>query len=398
MLEQKSMFTKVPLMIFIFFVFLLTIFGWVICRQTAQIMKKQMGDKCIGIATAVATLIEQDVEAYKQLIDTLDTGSEYYEQLKTSLERIRLGSEDNIAFLYAEIRISDSEMMYIVDSEPTGSDNFLPTGSVEPITDTRRIAYDTQSPYTGDFLTTVWGTLLSAYAPVTDQSTGEFIGLVGVDVSIEQYNAVMYNQYFIIIGSISILTLMIATLLMLSSGKVERMIVRDNLTGVYNRAYFIRLLKSHVREAQKKRLPLTVFMADLDHFKVINDTYGHPFGDIVLERVCNTISEVLRKTDCFARYGGEEFVAVFPGLGKDSAANVIHRIRQRVEATPIFNPEQNKNVYITISIGVTYLIDGQTADDLLSMADKALYHAKITRNTVFFYLGDMAPVGEDKTG
>ena len=389
LLEQKSMFTKMLFIIFAFFTLLLMVFGWIIYNQTAQTMKKQMGNKCLGIATAVATLIEQDAEGYEQFIDTLDTDSEYYIQLKADMEKIRFGNEENIAFLYTEIRASDTEMMYILDGEIAGTDTYSPVGTIEPLTDTRRTAYDTQSAYVGDFVTTVWGGLLSAYAPVTNPDTGEFIGLVGVDVSIEQYNDVMRYQLFTIIGSISALILMVATLLVLSSGRVERMIARDNLTGIYNRAYFMRCIKMRVKEARKKKTPLTVFMADLDHFKDINDVYGHPFGDTVLESVCNTISEIMRKTDCFARYGGEEFVAVLPGMGREVAPRVLNRIREKIETTPIFNAEFNKDVYVTISIGITHLEDNQTAEELLSMADKALYHAKVTRNTVSVYREDM---------
>lgn len=381
-MESKSIFTKALILVFIFFAILMVIFGLLIYHTTAQTMKKQMGNKCIGIATAVAVMIEQDIAGYKWFLNTLDTDSDYYMQLKADMEKIRFGNRDNIAFLYAEIRVSDTEMMYIFDGELAGSDTFSPPGSVDKITETRRVAYDTNAPYIGDFVTTAWGTLLSAYAPVTDPSTGELIGLVGADVSIEQYNEVMRYQRLIIIGSTSILLLMVATVLFLSSEKVERMIMRDNLTGAYNRSYFLRCMRRYMKESRKKNIPLTIFMADLDHFKKVNDTYGHPFGDIVLESVCNTISGALRKTDCFARYGGEEFVAALPGLGPERAVSVVDRIREKVENTPIFNEEHNKNVSITISIGVTHLMSGQTVEDVLNMADKALYHAKITRNTV----------------
>lgn len=382
MTERKSIFTRALMLIFIFFVILMIIFGLFINNATAHSMKRQIGNKCIGIAAAVATMIERDVEGYIQFVNTLDTESEYYIQLKADMEKIRFANEDNIAFLYTEIKVSDKEMMYILDGEPAGTDTFSPPGSVDPLTETRRVAYDTKASHIGDFVTTPFGTLLSAYAPVTDPSTGELIGLVGVDVSIEQYNELLYYQRLIIVGCISILILMVATVLFLSSEKVERAIVRDSLTGAYNRSYFFRCARGYIKEARKRYTPLTVFMADLDHFKKINDTYGHPFGDIVLEQVCNTISDELRKTDCFARYGGEEFVALLPGLGPERAVEVVNRIREKVERTPIFNAEHEKEVTVTISIGVSYLMPGQTVEDLLGMADKALYHAKLTRNTV----------------
>lgn len=381
-MELKSTFINALITIFIFFVVLMTVFGLLIYNATSQTLKRQMGNKCVGIATAVATLIEQDIEEYKRFIHTLDIESEYYMRLKQNVEKIRFGNKDGIAFLYTEIRVSDTEMMYVVDGELPDTDTYAPPGSIEPITETRRVAYDTQAPFVGDFVTTVWGTLLSAYAPVNDPLTGEFIGLVGVDVSIEQYNEVMCYQRLIIISCVSVLIFMVAASLFFSSEKIERMIVRDHLTGVYNRAYFLRYMRKHMKEALRKNIPVTVFIADFDHFKNINDTYGHSFGDTTLKIVSQAISGVLRKTDCLARYGGEEFVAALPELTPEAAMNVIDRIRERVESTPIYNADNGKNVFITISIGATHLLPGQTVEDLLSVADKALYQAKITRNAV----------------
>ncbi|MDR1579140.1 MAG: PDC sensor domain-containing protein [Synergistaceae bacterium] len=98
--------------------------------------------------------------------------------------------------------------MYLFDGEYTGSETFAAPGSVEPLTVTRRRAYESGRPYIGDFVTTVWGTLLSAYAPVFDTNTGEFLGIVGADVSVEQYNEVMNKQFVMIIGSAVIISVM----------------------------------------------------------------------------------------------------------------------------------------------------------------------------------------------
>lgn len=233
------------------------------------------------------------------------------------MEKIRSGNDDNIAFVYTETRISDTEIMYIVDREPEGTDTYSPPGSTELLTVTRLAAYETRAPSVGDFVTTDWGTYIGAYAPITDPSTGEFLGLVGVEVSKEQYDEIIHYELVTIIGSISIVILMAAVFLFLSSTKIQNLVVRDALTGIYNRNYFLRCLKTHMKEARKRNTPVTVFMADLDHFKAVNDTYGHPFGDVVLESMCHTMSGVLRKTDCLARYGGEEFIGVLPGLSRN---------------------------------------------------------------------------------
>ena len=385
MVSRRSMITRSFVLIFAFFLVFMSIASIFIYRASAQTVKKQLVNKCMGIAIATATLIERDTAGYREFIDTLDMDSDFYKTLKSDMESIRFGNEDNIAFLYTEIRVSETEMMYVLDGELENTDTYTPPGMMEPLTETRRIAYETQAPYAGDFVTTVWGTLMSAYAPIFDKDTDEFIGIVGVDVSIDQYNAVLQYQLYSIVGSIAVLILMIASLLFVSSGRMERMIAIDSLTGAYNKAFFMRILKAQIKEIKKTGIPVTVFMADLDHFKAVNDTYGHPFGDIVLESVTKTIALSLRKTDTFARYGGEEFVGILPGLPPEAASGVVERIRKAVENTAIFNSEQNKAIKTTVSIGIAFLEDGQTADDIINKVDKALYHAKITRNSVSVY-------------
>ncbi|MDR1472635.1 MAG: response regulator [Synergistaceae bacterium] len=184
-------------------------------------MKQQMGNKCLGIASAVAALLEEDPEGYQEFIETLDTESDYYIRTKALIEKIRLGNWDNIAFLYSEKRVSEDKMMYLFDGEKAGSDTFAPPGSIEPLTPTRRAAYESRGAYVGDFLTVIWGTLLSAYVPVFNRNTGEFLGIVGADVSITQYNAVMQKQFAVIIGSVAIMMLMSYPIIRLNREKLR---------------------------------------------------------------------------------------------------------------------------------------------------------------------------------
>jgi hypothetical protein len=165
---------------------------------TARTLKDQMGHKCLGIAISVATLFEDDIDSFREYIETLDTESDYYRNIKAKMEKIRFGNIDNIAFLYVETRTSESEMKYLFDGEIQGTATFAPPGLVDPLTPTRIIAYDTGQPYIGDFVETVWGKLLSAYAPILDTATGELLAIVGADVSIEQYNAIMKNEKSVI--------------------------------------------------------------------------------------------------------------------------------------------------------------------------------------------------------
>ncbi|MDR1946199.1 MAG: GGDEF domain-containing protein [Desulfovibrio sp.] len=383
---QKPFYTKVFLYIFLVFLLLMTCFGIFIYRVTGETVKRQMGKKCLGIASAVSVLIEQDADGYRGFLKTLDTQSDYYKRIKSAIESIRYANEGNIIYLYTENRHSETEMMYVLDGERADLPTFSPPGSIELLTVTRLTAYTSGSAYVGDFLIdNDWGMLLSAFVPIRDPKTGEFLGLVGADVSIDQYREVMHYQGIIVIGSIALFTLMVGAALLMSTGRVERLFSVDAMTGVYNRAFFMRSLKIQMWYAEKSDLPVIVFMADMDHFKCINDTYGHPFGDLVLEKAAGVMSRALRKTDCLARYGGEEFAGYMPGLDLESAGTIINRIRETVEETLIYNKELDKNIFVTVSIGATQITRGQTAADAVEKADKALYHAKLRRNAVAFY-------------
>ncbi|ACS78330.1 sensor domain-containing diguanylate cyclase [Maridesulfovibrio salexigens] len=176
-------------------------------------------------------------------------------------------------------------------------------------------------------------------------------------------------------------------------GKVDRTVqelqksaVTDQLTGLPNRRYLMkegtRLVDIAIRAGQ----PCSLMIMDIDHFKVINDTYGHTVGDIVLQQISKAFQEVVRSSDIIARYGGEEFVVVAPGSDIDSGRTLAERLRQSVEARIFNNDEQP--LTCTISIGVShYATDikfGVDAyEDMLARADNALYKAKDTgRNRI----------------
>ena len=385
-MSVKMMFAKAYLLLIIVFVCVMICFGFIIYQNTAQTVKKQLGNKCIGIASAVAVLIEDDIDGFIQFSQELDTQSDYYKTMHLKLNRIRHENRENVAFLYVEARASDTTIRYILDSENEDNVFFSPPGHIDEMTEFEREAYRTQNLFIPDgFVTNDYGTLLTCYAPLHNTATGEFLGLVGVDVSIDQYNAVMHNQITTIAVCIALLVLVLFLTLVLSSSRVERMVARDNLTGAYNKTHFMRCLRQQVKYSKRKGKPVAVFMADLDYFKRINDTYGHIFGDLVLHTVSSTISKTLRKLDCFSRYGGEEFAAFLPDTNIAAAESIVERIRQAVETTKIFNEEKNEVVQITVSIGVAQYEPRHSAQDILALADKALYRAKNTRNAISVY-------------
>jgi diguanylate cyclase (GGDEF)-like protein len=156
----------------------------------------------------------------------------------------------------------------------------------------------------------------------------------------------------------------------------------DTKTGLHNSRHFEAALEEELAHSHRMRRPLAVLFADLDHFKRINDEYGHAAGDHVLRAVASILTEVLRKGDTIARFGGEEFVALLPGADPEEATYLAERLRATVEATE-FDVGGGVSVRCTISVGVAFAPqNGTEVAELLRQADMAMYRAKQTRNAV----------------
>ena len=160
----------------------------------------------------------------------------------------------------------------------------------------------------------------------------------------------------------------------------------DELTGVHNRRFLFTQGKLALKQARATGQPLAVVMMDIDHFKAVNDTYGHHVGDQVLVAIAGRCRQVLRDVDHFGRIGGEEFVAVLPDTHAEAAVDLVaHRLRRTIEATPV-NTDGGR-VQVTMSLGVATLdADTTNFDSLMDRADQALYEAKRSgRNRVVLY-------------
>lgn len=149
----------------------------------------------------------------------------------------------------------------------------------------------------------------------------------------------------------------------------------DYLTGLYNRRQFEILLKEYLRAARYKE-PLTCFLLDIDHFKRVNDTFGHNAGDVVLKEISKTITASLREIDIIARWGGEEFIIALPNTDKEGALSPALRILKAVSEHRVsLLPSEER---ITASIGIAAIPEPTitTYEQLIHMADEALYRAK----------------------
>jgi two-component system cell cycle response regulator len=155
---------------------------------------------------------------------------------------------------------------------------------------------------------------------------------------------------------------------------------RDPLTGVYNRRYMKAHLDRKITEIPESAKPVSVLMCDLDHFKQINDTYGHAAGDEVLKEMAGRVGDNLRDFDMVARYGGEEFVVVMPSTPLSAAQAVAERLCKRIGTEGFAIPGQAEPLRVTTSIGVASTSDPQMeAGGLLAQADAALYRARTSR-------------------
>ena len=156
----------------------------------------------------------------------------------------------------------------------------------------------------------------------------------------------------------------------------------DHLTGVGNRRAFFEAAETEMRRWRQRRRPLSVVLFDADHFKAINDTYGHPAGDAVLRHIARTLTATFRQVDVVARVGGEEFAVLLPSADLASARAVAERLRAALEAQPALTDAGP--VFCTVSAGVAVMNEQtQSVEALLKRADQALYAAKDGgRNTV----------------
>jgi len=158
--------------------------------------------------------------------------------------------------------------------------------------------------------------------------------------------------------------------------RIESLASRDDLTGVLNRRSLLDRLAQQRSRAERFDGVFSVLMIDIDHFKRINDTYGHAGGDEILKRFANAAGAVLRDVDAFGRYGGEEFMAILPQTDVQEARLLAERLRRAVEALLV--PVGNTSVRVTISTGIASYPSPDVAspDDLIREADRALYRAK----------------------
>jgi diguanylate cyclase (GGDEF)-like protein len=155
---------------------------------------------------------------------------------------------------------------------------------------------------------------------------------------------------------------------------LKEMAATDPLTGLYNRREYDMLFQHEMERANRMNTPLSVGIIDLDHFKQVNDTYGHAAGDEVLRRTARLFRENLRTMDVVGRWGGEEFIIMLPEIAIDQANMTCNRLLKALAATDI--DVGSASIKITATIGITQLLPGDKIDEVIRRADEALYKGK----------------------
>lgn len=160
-----------------------------------------------------------------------------------------------------------------------------------------------------------------------------------------------------------------------SDQKLIEMASYDFMTGLLNRREMFSRLNIEYSHVKRRGVPLSIIVLDVDHFKNINDTYGHTIGDVVLRAIAHILREGVREYDIICRYGGEEFIVITPETAIQQAHELAERLVKQVSISPI-KVEAASSITITISAGVTQLLEGDSIEMLISRADRALYHSK----------------------
>ncbi len=164
--------------------------------------------------------------------------------------------------------------------------------------------------------------------------------------------------------------------LLTRSRDFEEMAFRDGLTGVYNRRYFENHLMIELKRVQRTDEPITIALLDIDRFKLVNDTYGHPVGDLVLRGVSRLLKEKLREFDLVARYGGEEFIIAFVKTPERTTLQIMDQVLNHIreQSLAVVGGEE---IHVTFSAGITTWEKGLSMEDWIERADQLLYQAKV---------------------
>jgi diguanylate cyclase (GGDEF)-like protein len=230
----------------------------------------------------------------------------------------------------------------------------------------------------------ICGLLYSIRSPVVHLA---FCGLCTLLNVIAGYYELNYVDFDNVVFNRIIATIVLYSVSLLlyrnsqSESVLKRLATTDPLTGALNRRHFMELMSREQRRAERYNAVFSVLMVDIDHFKRVNDTYGHQIGDQAIQAMSDACQKALRPTDLLARYGGEEFIITLTHTDQPGAAKVAERLREAVAEIEL--PTEHGVLKFTISVGVSTFFKRSLLEEIIGRADQALYQAKTSgRNRV----------------
>jgi diguanylate cyclase (GGDEF)-like protein len=234
---------------------------------------------------------------------------------------------------------------------------------------------------------------LAVYLLSLDHSFQMLWRQVGTPASLQQ-RAMHVVNVVMVLTLLAMVTLHYFLVVVRMQSQLATLASTDPLTGLNNRRRFTEAAEHELAQSRRHQLPVSVVLCDLDHFKAINDRWGHDGGDAVLRHASQVIRQVARETDTVCRWGGEEFLMLLPNTDLAGAVHLAERVRQLMADTPA--PVARQAVHVTLTLGAATLAPGETLDAVIARADAALYAGKSAGRNRVTPSGDVDRAHGDK--
>lgn len=352
------------------------ILGFLALANLADLMEKQFQHR----AEATVWALAHSTMPYLTSLEGLSTDHPTYLAARENM----IASKEDFDLVYAGLFLKRDThtTIPIVDTNPNAAPLYLtphiPIDTMEfPVFgSSRRGAEPFQVKADGQAYFAGW-------EPI---ETEKGYGLALVLISLDELSHTIKRIRNMILIFVLLFTLMAGYTAYRSGSTFERTAMIDGLMGIYNHKYFKQRLEAEVEKSRRYGQQTSVVMVDIDHFKKVNDTYGHQVGDFVLKRMAQIVKEQARKSDIVARYGGEEIGLILPFTSLSGAQQFAERLRMKVEETLFEDREEEVELRITCSLGVAKWEPGMDVADLIRHADQSLYASKHNgRNRVTIY-------------
>lgn len=348
--------------------------AYYVCKNVKKIFIEETQSKAIDIAVSIAAFLVLDIEYYRTLSETTVMASDnpYYLQANSVLRTIK--EQTDTSFIYTFKYIDDQTKAYVLDAEDPLSELFSPFGSLDTLNSAERQVHETARIHASGIVENpIWGAHLTGYAPIIDPRDTTLVGWVGVDYDADSLTT-RYTHVSWVLGICFLFFILIfVVILYVVIVSIQNKANTDYLTKLGNKRAFSKTLELLCRDAEHFNKPFALLILDIDKFKVINDTYGHPAGDAVLQRIAETLVAALGSSSGCFRYGGDEFTVLLPSCTLHKAVLKKDDIHQEVDALQV---EKILNHHLSVSIGMAMWEQGKSIQDMVDKADQDLYREK----------------------